>query len=307
MTAHKIGLVIVVALGVVGTASRALAEFEKESDTCVVCHEQETKEWTESSHAKAINDRFLAEWKREGEKWECLVCHASKYDRQTKAYGHDGVSCQSCHGPASEDHPDKVKKLLPVTSATCQTCHSVTYGEWRISAHGQKEIRCFDCHKMHGMRLRKHDPDQMCGSCHTERLQDYSHATHHEEGVLCITCHMPEAMAGTLKIKGTGARGHTFTVGAQTCAGCHREMVHAKSDRAELEEEIKHLKEISPVALQAQVQQQQADMEKLNTALRMNRRVFSVIVIVAFALGVFIEYTILHHRRKPHGDQEEQP
>jgi len=35
------------------------AAFEdKESDTCVVCHEAETQEWSASPHARTINDRF---------------------------------------------------------------------------------------------------------------------------------------------------------------------------------------------------------------------------------------------------------
>ena len=63
-----------------------------------------------------------------------------------------------------EDHPDKAKMALPVTSEVCQSCHGITYGEWRVSLHGQKNIRCFDCHKMHGMAQRKDKPDEMCGT-----------------------------------------------------------------------------------------------------------------------------------------------
>jgi hypothetical protein len=276
------------------------AEEEKESDTCVLCHEQETKDWLASPHAHTINERFLAEWKHEGERWECFVCHTSQYDRKAGTYSHDGVSCQSCHGPASSDHPDKVKKLLPVTAESCQPCHSLTYGEWRVSRHGQKNIRCFDCHKMHEMKPRKDDADQMCGTCHTERLKDYSHATHHLKGVKCIDCHMPAVMGAGLKIKGTGARGHTYSVGAETCANCHKEMVHTRSDIAELEGEVQRLKEITPDALQKQVVDQQKDVEELRTAVQANRRVFSVVVVVAFFLGVAIEYAIMHHWQKKH-------
>lgn len=274
------------------------AEEEKEADTCGLCHEKETKEWTDSPHAQTINDRFLNEWKREGEKWECFVCHTSQYDRQTKKFSHAGVSCLSCHGPTTEDHPDKVKKLLPVTAETCRACHSVTYGEWRISRHGQKNIRCFDCHKMHQMQLRKEDSDQMCGTCHTERLESYSHATHHMKGVKCIDCHMPDVMGAGLKIKGTGAKGHSFGVGAETCSNCHREMVHARSDRVDLEGEIQRLKGITPQALLQQVEDQRKELDQLRAAIRANRRVFGVIVVVAFFLGLTIEYAILHHRQK---------
>jgi len=282
------------ALLVLFTAA-VFAEEEREADTCALCHEQETKEWLSSPHAHTINERFLAEWKREGERWECFVCHTSQYDRKAGTYSHAGVSCQSCHGPASPDHPDKVKKLLPVTSETCQPCHSITYGEWRISRHGQKNIRCFDCHKMHQMSPRKEDADQMCGTCHTERLESFSHATHHVKGVKCIDCHMPEVMGAGIKIKGTGARGHSFGVGAETCANCHKEMVHSRSDIAVLETEVQRLKAITPESLQKQVADQQKEIEDLRVAVRANRRVFSVIVVVAFFLGLTVEYAVMHH------------
>jgi len=276
--------------------ARAAAEESKEADTCGACHEQETKEWTESPHAMAINDRFLGEWKREGQRWECLVCHTSQYDRKSGAFSHAGVSCQSCHGPTSEDHPDKVKKLLPVTSEACRDCHSVTYGEWRISGHGQKNIRCFDCHKMHKMNLRKEDPDQMCGTCHTERLKDYSHATHHLKGVQCITCHMPEVVGAGLKIKGTGVRGHSFGVGAETCSNCHWEMVHTRSDRVDMEGEIQRLRGLTSPVLQQKVDEQQQELDRLHVMIRTDRRVFCVIVGLAFGLGVAIGYAVMHRR-----------
>jgi len=284
----------IIAAALIG-ATAVFADDEKESDRCVLCHEQATKDWLASPHAQTMNDAFLNEWTKEGKKWECLVCHTSRSDRKTGAFSHDGISCESCHGAMKEDHPDKSRMVLPATSEICQSCHGITYGEWRVSLHGQKNIRCFDCHKMHEMKPRKDDPDQMCGTCHTERLKDYSHATHHLKGVKCINCHMPEVMGAGLKIKGTGARGHTYTVGAETCANCHKEMVHTRSDIAALEGEVQRLKEITPDALQKQVVDQQKDIEELRTAVQANRRVFSVIVVVAFFLGVAIEYAIMHH------------
>ena len=294
----RCSLIAVLLLGtVVGTVASA-AETEKEADTCGLCHEQETKEWTDSPHAQAINDHFLGEWTREGQKWECLVCHTSQYDRKTGQFSHAGVSCQSCHGPANEDHPDKVKKLLPVTSATCESCHSITYGEWRISGHGQKNIRCIDCHKMHQMQLRKEDPDQMCGSCHTERLNSFSHATHHLKGVHCIDCHMPPVMGGS-KINGTGTRGHTFGVGAETCARCHREMVHSSGELASLEQEVQTLKAAaSPEALKKQLAATSEETTKLRASVQANRRVLGPLVFLSFLLGAFFGLALPYFRRQ---------
>lgn len=296
------GLFLLVSAGALGLLPLCgLAETNatpREADRCVDCHEVETEEWSGSRHATALDEVFLGEWARVGEKWECLVCHASDYDREAATYAHGGISCKSCHGPVSEDHPDSEQKTLPVTSETCQNCHSVTYGEWRVSSHGQQDIRCFDCHTMHKMELRSTDSDAMCGTCHTERLEDYSHATHHVKGVKCITCHMPEAPGEGLKIKGTGAMGHTFTVGAETCSRCHREMVHSRSDIAHLEGEVERLKEIAPDELQEKVNALESELQRLRAVLHANRIVYGVVVVLAFGLGLVIEYGMAHHRAR---------
>ncbi len=284
-------------------AATAFAEADKESDTCSVCHEQETKDWQASPHAQTMNDVFLNEWTNEGKKWECLVCHTSQFDRKTGTFSHDGISCQSCHGAMKEDHPDKSKMALPVTSEVCQGCHAITYGEWRVSAHGQKNIRCFDCHKMHEMKLRKDDPDQMCGTCHTERLKDFSHATHSIEGLHCLSCHMPEVKGAVMKIRGLGVRGHTFGVGAETCANCHRDMVHSSHEQATLNEEVKELKAATPEKLKEQLKQSQKDDAKMKEELQANRRVFPPVVGLSFVLGVFLGVALPRFRRKKDGRQ----
>lgn len=275
----------------------ARADEEKVSERCALCHEQAVREWAESKHARAITESFLGFWEREGKKWECLVCHTSRYDRQAGSFSHEGVSCESCHGPVHENHPDTDKMLLPVSSETCAACHSITYGQWRVSAHGQKNIRCFDCHKMHGMHLRKDDPDQMCGACHTERLESFSHATHRVKGLHCISCHMPEVPGSVMKIRGVGVRGHTTGVGAETCAGCHREMVHASHEHAALEEEVQRLKAITPEALQAALEEKSRQADALRQSLRADRRVFAILSVVAFALGLTIGCAWRRRRR----------
>jgi hypothetical protein len=298
---------IVCLAAILAAAGTFAAEEDKTSDRCALCHEKETQEWQVSKHASAINQNFLGVWEREGKKWECLVCHTSQSDRKTGSFSHAGVSCESCHGTTSEDHPDKQKVSLPITSETCQSCHSITYGEWRISAHGQKGIRCFDCHKMHGMQQRKDDPDQMCGSCHTERLESFSHATHHIKGVQCISCHMPEVMTGAMKIKGAGLRGHTFGVGAETCTHCHREMVHQSHETASLEEEVARLKSVNPASLEKQVGTLEVQSQKLRTDLQANRRVFIPLVGMAFLLGIFAGYALPHYRARKQNGEAKKP
>ncbi len=276
----------------------ARADDEKTSDRCILCHEQATKDWLESPHAQAMNDAFLNEWTKEGKRWECLVCHTSQFDRKTGAFSHDGISCESCHGTMKQDHPDKEKMALPVTSEVCQGCHTVTYGEWRVSLHGQKNIRCFDCHKMHGMKLRKDKPDDMCGSCHTERLKDFSHATHSIEGLHCLSCHMPEVRGAGMKIRGLGVRGHTFGVGAETCANCHRDMVHTSHERETLSQQVQKLKSVTPELLTARLDELEKETGKLRETLTANRRVFLPVVGLSFVLGIFLGVALPHFRRK---------
>lgn len=276
---------------------------EPESETCALCHEQETKEWKESPHARSMDDAFTRVWQQEGKKWECLVCHTSQFDREKGTASHAGVSCQSCHGAMKEDHtdsdkPNRPKMALPVTSEVCQSCHTITYGEWRVSAHGQKNIRCFDCHKMHRMNLRTDKPDAMCGACHTERLEDFSHATHAVEGLHCLSCHMPEVSGGGMKIRGLGVRGHTFGVGAETCANCHRDMVHASHERATLHEEIGRLKAATPEQLQQRLADLEQETTKLKETVTAHRRVFPPVVGLSFALGVFLGIALPYFRRK---------
>jgi hypothetical protein len=280
----RIGLIVLFAF--------ILAANAQEADRCALCHEQQTQDWRESPHARTMNDGFMNVWTQQGKKRECLVCHASQPD------SHEGVSCESCHGAMKEDHPDKSKMVLPVTSEVCQNCHTVTYGEWRVSLHGQKNIRCFDCHKMHGMKLRKDKPDEMCGTCHTERLKDFSHATHSIEGLHCLSCHMPEVKASVMKIRGLGVRGHTFGVGAETCANCHREMVHASHERESLTEEVKKLKAATPEKLQAYADELEKEAGKLRETVSANRRVFPPLIALSFLLGIFLGYALPHFRGK---------
>jgi hypothetical protein len=279
------------------------AAEEKVADQCALCHADAAEQWAASPHAKTMGDTFLAVWERGGKKFECLVCHTSHFDRPAGTYSPAGVSCESCHGAFKADHPDQSQMTLPVTSEVCQSCHTVTYGEWRVSAHGQKNIRCFDCHKMHQMALRKDQPDQMCGTCHTERLEDFSHATHAVEGLHCLSCHMPEINASVMKIRGLGVRGHTFGVGAETCANCHREMVHASHERASMTEELQRLKAATPEKLAAELAALEAEAGQLRETVTANRRVFPAVVVLALVLGMFLGYALPHYRAKTVEDE----
>jgi hypothetical protein len=269
-----------------------------DAPACAECHEEEAAQWKASGHSRAMDASFVAEWEKQGRKWECLPCHASVYDRAKGTWSLDGVNCESCHGPADPDHPDKTKMMVKVGSETCRSCHVQTYGEWRVSAHGQKDVGCMACHGMHAMELRKEDPDQMCGSCHTERLQDFAHATHKQNGLHCISCHMPDPNAGHAKIKGTGARGHSYGVGAETCAGCHRVQVHQSGEIAELKGEVKALKVETSKENTARIPILEAENDRLHASLDANRRVFPWVAAIGFVLGGLVGFSVFRFRSR---------
>jgi hypothetical protein len=102
-----------------------------------------------------------------------------------------------------------------------------------------------------------------------------------------------------VKIKGTGVPGHTFGVGAETCANCHREMVHARGDMAALEQEVERLKAVAPESLLSDLEHLKKENGNLKESLRANRAVFTIIASVTFVLGLFLGYPLWHRRRKP--------
>ncbi len=92
----------------------------------------------------------------------CATCHES-YVKYHQINIHQKLSCESCHGPASEHirtrgkEPGLIrsfKRMKPAErSETCLQCHednSCQPGkEWRVSAHANAGVSCTDCHTGH--------------------------------------------------------------------------------------------------------------------------------------------------------------
>lgn len=82
----------------------------------------------------------------------CMDCHSDKYE--TTNHVTNGVSCQSCHGPAlahTEDY-EKSKPLVPHEREDCGRCHQSVAG--RRANFPQQD-------------LAEHNPGTMCTACHT--------------------------------------------------------------------------------------------------------------------------------------------
>lgn len=255
---------------------------------CAECHADEYAAWKGSVHARALSDKFTTIWKSGGEKPLCLECHTTGHDNGRRTYQHAGVTCESCHGKKAEGHPGDAKMPIPMSSQMCQSCHRKTFQEWQLSRHGQKGIRCFDCHNVHAQGLRAGGGDALCGSCHPGRLKDFAHATHHLKGLKCATCHYPRYPGSENAIEGTGAGGHSMFVGAEVCARCHEEMVHKSHKIPTLTGQVDALSAQTSLSLigvlKAQIQQFET---KLQIARGRAYKYGLVILALGIAVGVW--------------------
>jgi hypothetical protein len=172
------------------------------AETCAECHVEETEAWQVSPHANAVDDQ----------------AHQL------------GATCEDCHGPYVEDHPEAGLMQLTMDSSVCVDCHTQTFGQWENSMHAQADVQCIGCHLSHSQEARLTD-QTLCASCHRSRVD----TAHTQAGVDCIECHLSSAAATNVSFNRTGqeaiteiaAASHDFTsVLAQDCLNCHGEEVH---------------------------------------------------------------------------------
>ncbi len=179
------------------------------AEACADCHEEETVAWQSSPHALAAG----------------------------KVGGIPGATCEDCHGPYVEDHPEAGVMQLSVDSSICQDCHSNTFKEWNGTMHAQAGVQCIGCHLSHSQEFRLTD-QALCGSCHRERLEDFEYTTHDLNGVACIDCHVSSAVAtenvtfindgNTEAPESIPAPSHDFThVSSEDCITCHGQDAHS--------------------------------------------------------------------------------
>jgi formate-dependent nitrite reductase cytochrome c552 subunit len=177
------------------------------AEACVECHVEETEAWQDSVHAHAVQ-------------------------------GKHGATCEDCHGPYVEDHPEAGLMQLTMDSSVCEDCHASTFHEWEDSIHAQNGVQCIGCHLSHSQEFRVSD-DRLCASCHRDRLN----TVHGSSDVSCIDCHLSSASATNVSFVSGGESGqagesvhsiqaasHDFTgVVAKDCVGCHGEDVHQQN------------------------------------------------------------------------------
>jgi Cytochrome c554 and c-prime len=193
---------------------------------CQNCHADEYKLWQESTHATAAaNPQFQTALEVTQDQELCLQCHTTGSDTATG----EGISCEACHGPYVEGHPGGATMVLPMESETCRTCHQATFVEWEQSAHGDRNIECFDCHLSHSQGLRTGSEETLCSACHEARQMQATHVTHNIDGLECSGCHMPQQTTEPHQPMGMSVSSgiHDFDVNSQACLDCHTQNLSA--------------------------------------------------------------------------------
>jgi formate-dependent nitrite reductase cytochrome c552 subunit len=197
------------------------------SAKCSACHQDIHKTWSGTLHSQAFSSPiFQEDWVKQGSASSCLECHTTGYDPKTGKYVEAGVTCESCHGPWQEGHPQKPMPITP-DYTLCVNCHKTTTDEWRASKHGQVNINCEACHNSHSQKPRADSVNELCGNCHKDTGTTFTHGTHANSGLKCSNCHMA-AVSHTSSTGGLFATGHTFAVGSEACINCHKDTVHTR-------------------------------------------------------------------------------
>ncbi len=159
-----------------------------------------------------------------GEKrpYNCGSCHTTGYSPQGKqddlpgmvgTWAEEGITCENCHGPASQhvQDPYAVKPKVVRDAEQCGKCHrrggveAVNASGGFIRHHEQYEelyqskhlvLECVDCHSPHlgVVQLRKAEKPTTrtdCANCHFEKAKFQNSQVHTAMKVDCIECHMP--------------------------------------------------------------------------------------------------------------------
>jgi hypothetical protein len=201
-------------------------ETETYTQGCAECHIDTVTAWQDGVHAHAFsNETFQEAWQENGSDSACLACHTTGYQPFSGEYTHANITCEACHGQTPADHPDEPLSVEPGLEV-CAECHTTTYHEWSISAHGEAELACTSCHNPHPQGVRFGSTNELCMNCHkAEDLQSYAHDTHAEED--CTSCHWHRGEFDRAEHVLTGAlspSGHDAQVETLACLDCHENM-----------------------------------------------------------------------------------
>jgi len=194
---------------------------------CERCHLDIADYWSHSPHAHAYDDPvFQEQWVGLGTPDNCLACHTTNFISSTGEYDREGVSCQSCHGTVTDNHPSEVVPSK-VDTYYCGSCHTTTLSEWRSTGHATADVGCMDCHNPHSQEPLFENPDDLCINCHRDGMGDYLNDLHVQNDIGCVDCHALVIHPDETPEDGIVPTGHAFTISPQTCVACHTDALHA--------------------------------------------------------------------------------
>jgi predicted CXXCH cytochrome family protein len=204
------------------------------SEACSQCHASTVEVWKTTRHALAFSSPvFQKDWVDQGSATSCLACHTTGYDAKNGSYAEEGIGCESCHGQFQPGHPGQLMPIKP-DADLCSTCHKQTTDEWKASPHSAAGVQCQSCHNPHSQTPKAASITELCGNCHKERGDSFTHGTHANAGLECSNCHMYHPPREGNPIMGLVPTGHTFSVGSETCIGCHQDTVHTRDTIVQL-------------------------------------------------------------------------
>lgn len=155
-----------------------------------------------------------------------MVCHVTGYDATTETWKADAISCEACHSPIPEDHPNQD---MPVdkSNALCASCHNDSrfgWTDWKTSVHYQQNMTCSNCHDPHlPKRAANENISIYCEKCHEDMGKRAEHSTHAQQGVSCIDCHLgPKKGVDQYHL----VPDHSFKPVVETCNACHAKQMH---------------------------------------------------------------------------------
>ncbi|MBN1315774.1 MAG: hypothetical protein JXA42_09910 [Anaerolineales bacterium] len=243
-------------------------------ESCIGCHDDRHSRWMNSNHANAYSDPiFQQSWEEQGQPKYCLACHTTGFNPNTGEYAYEGVTCERCHGPYSEEHPPE---RVPVdrSGEICGSCHTVSFDEWETSIHSKVGTDCLSCHNV--CTLETHEVGEavsgehpvqniVCANCHHNVTDEFVHTTHAEAEIDCLTCHM-QIGEDDIGPEGKVRTAHDFEVKAHACVDCHAEAIHGGDQMVSLREQVKDLEQLAPTGILAEAEglrAQVVDMQKV--------------------------------------------
>jgi predicted CXXCH cytochrome family protein len=171
------------------------------SETCAACHEDQSKSFSGTKHAKLAT---VKSWK-------------------DKVQG-----CESCHG-AGKAHSEEPTALNIISfknknskeiSETCLACHAgkEAHNNFRRGDHWRNNIGCTDCHTAHGADHKNSRADSITLLSEVSRQKPEIATTamlKSSEPQLCIGCHTE------VKAQFSKPFRHKVLEGAMKCSDCH--------------------------------------------------------------------------------------